>query len=120
MDEYNGVNVIQRNAETLRVFEEQFGPIPHVHEIKWNTFGFEVDNKEVVGMGHYGMELTYLPESIGELQNLNVLHLPYNQLTSLPESFGNLKKHHILNIGGNNLKETKDGEIALKKLKQRG
>jgi Leucine-rich repeat (LRR) protein len=40
--------------------------------------------------------LQSLPESIGQLANLSVLHLYNNQLQSLPESIGLLRKLSIL------------------------
>lgn len=37
-----------------------------------------------------GMRLTQLPESLGQLTQLQSLVLSYNQLTALPESLGQL------------------------------
>lgn len=39
---------------------------------------------------NYINNLSYIPESIGNLTNLKELVIPDNQLTSLPESIGNL------------------------------
>jgi len=48
-------------------------------------------------------ELESLPESFGDLENLNRLSLGGNILSSLPESIGNLKNLQFLNLYGNNL-----------------
>jgi internalin A len=53
-----------------------------------------------------GMELTALPESIGQLTKLQSLDLGNNQLTTLPKSIGQLtqlKELVTLNLGGNGL-----------------
>ncbi|HEX5733912.1 MAG TPA: COR domain-containing protein [Blastocatellia bacterium] len=51
-----------------------------------------------------GMQLTELPESLGQLTHLQSLSLSYNHLTSLPESLGQLKKLRYLGIYSNKLK----------------
>ena len=48
-----------------------------------------------------GMELTELPESIGQLAQLQSLNLSNNQLTSLPESLGQLTKLQSLLLSQN-------------------
>ena len=47
--------------------------------------------------------LTYLPESIGDLTNLEYLRLSNNQLTSLPENIGELSNLHTLILSYNQL-----------------
>ncbi len=47
------------------------------------------------------MFLSELPESIGELSNLQILNLNVNQLTTLPKSIGNLTKLKTLNLDFN-------------------
>lgn len=48
-------------------------------------------------------ELTSLPESIGNLINLTSLHFGTNKLTSLPESIGNLRNLMGLYVSDNEL-----------------
>ena len=56
-------------------------------------------------------QLTLLPESIGDLDNLETIILHHNQITSLPESFGNLSSLFSLNLGYNTLSSFNvDGE----------
>ena len=50
-----------------------------------------------------GNQLTKLPESIGNLTQLNELDLSGQKLTELPESIGNLTRLNSLNLDGNQL-----------------
>ena len=50
-----------------------------------------------------GNQLTQLPESIGKLTQLTWLSLDFNQLTQLPESIGNLTQLKALEIDSNQL-----------------
>ncbi len=50
-----------------------------------------------------GMKLTELPEWLGELTQLEALHLSSNQLTVLPESIGQLTQLQTLYLGDNQL-----------------
>lgn len=50
-------------------------------------------------------QLDYLPEAIGELDRLEVLHLQGNCLRGWPESMGQLHKLRVLNIYENQLTE---------------
>jgi Leucine-rich repeat (LRR) protein len=51
-----------------------------------------------------GMDLGVLPECIGQLVNLQELHLRSCKLETLPESFGNLVNLKILDLDKNNIK----------------
>jgi len=48
-------------------------------------------------------QLTSLPESIGDLSNLESLYLQFNQLTTLPESIGDLSSLTRLYLSSNQL-----------------
>ena len=45
--------------------------------------------------------MTGVPAEVGQLSNLQVLDLSYNQLTGLPNELGNLKNLETLNLLGN-------------------
>jgi hypothetical protein len=53
----------------------------------------------------YGNQLTEIPESIGNLTNLMTLYVWHNKLIKLPKSIGNLTNLTVLNFGGNQLTE---------------
>ena len=61
-------------------------------------------------------QLTSLPESIGNLNNLQVLSMSNNQLTSLPESIGNLNNLQLLSLMNNQLTSLPDSFGDLKNL----
>jgi internalin A len=50
-----------------------------------------------------GNQLTSVPESLGQLSQLQVLNLSGNQLTLVPESLGQLSQLQVLNLSGNQL-----------------
>ena len=50
-----------------------------------------------------GLDLTAVPESIGQLEQLQELNLSDNGLTVLPESIGQLAQLQVLNLNSNQL-----------------
>ncbi|MHA1312187.1 MAG: leucine-rich repeat domain-containing protein [Candidatus Helarchaeota archaeon] len=115
LEQKYGVNY--QEALALHDIEKILGKsIPRVNEIKWNFFGFIVQNGIVTGLGLYNNELTTFPESILNLTNLQALDLSVNQLTTLPESFGNLKLLQVLSLNGNQLTTLPDSFGNLKSL----
>ena len=59
-------------------------------KITYNTFNEIVDYDKIIKLNCYYNQLTLLPESIGNLINLQYLHCSYNRLSSLPDSLENL------------------------------
>ncbi|MFX1532743.1 MAG: TIR domain-containing protein [Promethearchaeota archaeon] len=112
--------VAQEEAIILFLLEWHFGtPIPPVDKIEFKTFGFKVENKHITGLGLYNKRLNSLPESFGQLRNLQILNLRGNRLDSLPESFGQLTSLQTLNLRWNDLRslpETFGNLVNLKKL----
>ncbi len=53
----------------------------------------------------FNKEITYLPNSIGKLSNLQKLNLYGNKLKEIPNSIGNLTNLQFLSFRGNKLKE---------------
>jgi internalin A len=51
----------------------------------------------------FGLELSALPEAIGQLTQLKVLNLSANQLSTLPEAIGQLSQLKVLNLSVNKL-----------------
>lgn len=111
-DPINDYEEISTNTETqedselsgLHGLEQMLGErIPLVNSIERDTFGYTVENESIIGLGLSNKGLSSLPESFGNLSNLQILFLTTNQLRSLPESFGNLIKLNQLNLGYNQL-----------------
>jgi len=80
--------------------------------------GFFVENGHITKLTLYGLDLTSLPGSIGDLKELRILSLSSNQLKSLPESFQNLINLEILHLSGNKFQTLPDWFGNLIKLRQ--
>ncbi len=65
-----------------------------------------------------GKDLKTLPDSIDMLGNLKVLDLSGNHLTKLPKNFGNLKSLKKLILGNNKFKEIPKELIDLKNIRE--
>ncbi|MBV9209732.1 MAG: leucine-rich repeat domain-containing protein, partial [Acidobacteria bacterium] len=65
-------------------------------------------------LGNLG--LTELPESLGQLTQLHILHIYYNELTSLPESLGQLTQLRALTLFVNQLTSLPESLGQLKEL----
>ncbi|MHA1394894.1 MAG: leucine-rich repeat domain-containing protein, partial [Promethearchaeota archaeon] len=102
--DYHGVKLYEEDADVLYELEQIVkAEIPVVLKIKWNTFGYNHSNYRVTRLSLYNKGLTSLPESIGNLTNLEKLYLHKNQLSSIPESIGNLKNLKELDLKENQL-----------------
>ena len=63
-------------------------------------------------------DLTQIPDSIGNLKNLEKLNLNGNSITSIPDSIGNLKKLKHLDLGNNYLNSLPDSIGNLESLEE--
>ncbi|MFX0067103.1 MAG: leucine-rich repeat domain-containing protein [Candidatus Hermodarchaeota archaeon] len=104
---FNGVQLVQVEANVLIQLERQLGKaIMKLSSIRSDAFGFITENKHVTGLGLpgiIGLDLKYLPESLGQLTHVQFLYLDHNQLTFLPESLSKLTRLKVLWINSNNL-----------------
>ncbi len=64
-----------------------------------------------------GMELTNLPNEIGNLEQLNTIYLSNNYLTKLPKSFTKLSNLEIIYLDNNRFSEFPEILFLLKKIK---
>lgn len=101
--DFKGHKILQIEVDILKQIEKSTGKIPVVNEIKYDTFGFQVKENGVVSLGLFTKKLTSLPESIGNLTNLQYLGIQNNQLTSLPKSLGSLTNLEHLSLKQNKL-----------------
>ncbi len=88
------------------------GLIPNLQSLalSHNTFrgfhtNFELNKLSIKYLHLNNNQLSVLPESLGTLENLQVLSLSTNQLWALPASFENLKNLNSLSLSQNKLQE---------------
>ncbi|NQZ11433.1 MAG: 50S ribosome-binding GTPase, partial [Algicola sp.] len=72
-----------------------------INERRYNDWAVISANPALLWLSFDSNNLTSLPESIGQLQNLKILYLHSNNLTSLPESLHRLKNLGGLGLAGN-------------------
>ena len=70
--------------------------------------GFFVENGHITRLSLRRLNLTELPNSIGNLKELRILFLTSNHLINLPESFKNLSNLKNLQLGGNKFQALPD------------
>jgi Leucine-rich repeat (LRR) protein len=139
----NGLNVYRKVLESSIIPQKEKDalwelatllkkPIPKVDNFVWDdnyiitkrreyqNLGVMIEKGHVIGLGIVFQQdlMTFLPESIGELNYLKYLGLYKNNLVLLPESLEKLKSLTILTLGGNNLKIIPDSIGKLTNLKK--
>ena len=113
----NKEKIKSKQAKVIKIFEKIIGrSIPIVGGIYSYTVGVAVKDSNVIGLGLYDCELTTLPDSIGNLETLQILHLNDNKLTKIPKSIGNLKSLTDLQLGRNFLSALPDSFGQLESL----
>lgn len=114
---YRGKFFLKRNEhKCISELESKIGPIPIKFGITAISFGIQIENNSVIGLGLYDKQLEAIPENIGNLTSLIKLNLSRNKLTSLPESIGNLTALTYLNLSRNKLSKLPDCICNLKLL----
>jgi hypothetical protein len=103
--DYHGTALAAGEWAAMMDLERALGgkAIPAVPDLQWNTFGFSVEQEYVVKLGLYQQGLTSLPETIGQLANLQKIWLSGNKLSSLPGTIGQLKSLTTLDLSYNQL-----------------
>ncbi|MCG3217460.1 MAG: GNAT family N-acetyltransferase [Candidatus Heimdallarchaeota archaeon] len=97
-------SLIQEDRNAINDLEELLGEkIPKLEKPLWPKIGYEVEDSRVISLCLRGVGLPSLPDTIGNLTNLQKLYLGWNKLTSLPETIGNLKNLNTLDLFNNKL-----------------
>ncbi|MFX1453486.1 MAG: GTP-binding protein [Promethearchaeota archaeon] len=92
---------------------------PIIHDVNETSFGINIQNGSVVGIGLFNCCLEKLPESFNKYKSLKTLILRCNPLRSIPESISKLHSLEILDLSLTNLNtlsSTIEGLYNLKKL----
>ncbi len=78
---------------------------PFIHEISETSYGIEIQNGSIVGIGLFNCGLTRLPDSFSIFKSLKRLSLRSNPLKSFPEPICKLKNLEILDLSLTNLSQ---------------
>lgn len=114
---YRNKYLLERNEhECIIDLENKIGPIPIKFGITAVTFGIQIENNHVIGLGLYNQQLEAISETIGNLTTLSKLNLSRNKLTALPESIGKLTSLTYLNLSKNRLSSLPETICNLKNL----
>ncbi|MFW9996900.1 MAG: leucine-rich repeat domain-containing protein [Candidatus Odinarchaeota archaeon] len=92
-------------------------PLDNIETVKWNSYGYELRDEKIIGIGLYGSEITTLPDSFWELRSLEKLALVDTRLTALSSLIRNFVDLLELYIGGNGMTTVPKEIGTLKKLK---
>jgi Leucine-rich repeat (LRR) protein len=112
---YSGVAVPIKEILVLRKFEFSIGrEIPFFKEsgniyslegkLNHKTFGFTLENGHINKLGLPTKKLKSIPDSISDLNYLEILNLRNNAITELPESIGKLQKLYSIDLQNTKIK----------------
>lgn len=111
-------DLILDEPEILKNLEAVIGTtIPILNEIKEESFGIQIMDKKIIGLGLANCYLTDFPEPITQISSLEILTLKRNKIMKIPESIGNLTSLISLNLQYNQLERLPDAFWKLKNLK---
>ena len=98
-ENYQGKELIQQEKEKLlelnKILREQ---IPIVEKIDNETFGVDIKDYHVIGLGFANKGLDSIPEQIGDYKSLQILNLSGTKIKNIPDFIRKLPslKHLIL------------------------
>ena len=104
LGDYHGVQLLKNDALALIAQEELMGKeIPLIKDADMK-FGYVKSGFRIQQLGLFNLGLKEVHEDIGNLSQLQLLDLGYNQLTDLPETFSALVSIEQLNLAWNQFK----------------
>ncbi|MFX0101993.1 MAG: leucine-rich repeat domain-containing protein [Candidatus Hodarchaeota archaeon] len=104
--DYHGVQLEQPEYEAMMDLEREIGEeIRQAENFEMYHFGFKAKNGHVVKLKLLNKSLKKLPESIGNLNQLRLLHVMDNELELVPDSIVNLVKLEDLGLAFNKIAE---------------
>lgn len=111
-------NLILEEPRFLKNLELCIGDIiPILKEIKEDSFGIQIKNRKIIGLGLANCNLTEFPDPITQILTLETLTIKGNKIIKIPESIGNLTSLISLNLRNNLLERLPDAFWKLKNLK---
>jgi len=103
--DYHGTPLNAPEHEFMAALDDLLGKsVPVATTVELDTFGFIAQGGHVTQLGLYEQGLASLPETLGQLSQLEELTLYSNQLVSLPETLGQLSELKNLRLYNNQLK----------------
>ncbi|MEJ2251311.1 MAG: leucine-rich repeat domain-containing protein [Candidatus Lokiarchaeota archaeon] len=106
MIDYEGTKIEEKDYKTITSVTKDWGVIGRCEEKPskddYDT-GYYVKKGKIVYLALSGYTFNKFPTGITELTNLRELKLVANEYKSLPDSLGNLKNLELLNLGFNRL-----------------
>ena len=102
-ENYPLVEITKGDFKGQKIYQNQLDALEDILGKGVNKYHLKINNGDLVEL-LLRVNLTKLPESIGNLSALQRINLEHNQLTSLPESIGNLTALQKINLWSNQLK----------------
>ena len=97
-------NLNKQDSNTLNSLQTLLGvDIPKVSELAYDTLGYTVKNKRIVGISLYGLGLTTIPDEIFRFEQLKHIALNENSINSIPSKISLLKGLEKLELSDNKL-----------------
>ncbi|MFX1236103.1 MAG: leucine-rich repeat domain-containing protein [Promethearchaeota archaeon] len=104
LDHYQGLTIPRSETRFLKQLDLVFDKKKNDAFDSIFQYEIKIQNNRVIKINISNSDLKTIPKSIGNLEMLEVLDLPFNRINNLPESIGLLKNLRYLNLDSNPLK----------------
>lgn len=107
----------KKEKDIINILEIKIGKkLPLLSTLTYNSIGFTIQNRNIVGLSLFKMELEEFPLEILYLHNLQMLNLAWNSLDSIPPSISSLQLLRELDLIGNHILNIPETIVKLKNL----